>query len=157
MPKNWHIESFAASRDSMDMIPDQNLTRRERQIMDALFAKGQATAAEVREAMPEPPTYTAVRTLLRILEDKGFVRHHGEGRRYIYTPLASTQVEGRSAFQRVLSVFFGGSLQQAVAAHLSDPQIRPTPHELQRMRDLIDELDKPCTSTKKKGKKRKQS
>jgi BlaI family transcriptional regulator, penicillinase repressor len=157
MPKNWHIESYAASRDSMDMTPDLNLSRRERQIMDALFAKGQATAAEVREAMPDPPTYTAVRTLLRILEDKGFVRHRGEGRRYVYTPLASTQVEGRSAFRRVLSVFFGGSLEQAVAAHLSDPHIRPTADELQRMRDLIDELDRPATPAKEKGKRRKQS
>src|SRR5947208_9632122 len=108
------------------MTRELSVSRRERQIMDALFESGQATAAEIRERMPDPPTYTAVRTLLRILEDKGLVTHRAEGRRYVYAPCTSTEKEGRSALRRVLRVFFGDSLEQALAAHLSDPEIRPT-------------------------------
>jgi BlaI family transcriptional regulator, penicillinase repressor len=139
------------------MSSQQNLSRRERQIMDAIFQTGEATAAEVRERMPDPPTYTAVRTLLRILEDKGLVVHRVDGKRYVYTPRGSSEVEGRSAFRRVLRVFFGGSLEQAVAAHLSDPRIRPDKDELQRMRALIEELDEPPASRSRKPGKGKKS
>jgi BlaI family transcriptional regulator, penicillinase repressor len=138
------------------MAHEQTLSRRERQIMDALFQTGQATAAEVRERIPDPPTYTAVRTLLRILEDKGLVAHRAQGKRYVYSPRGSTQAEGRSALRRVLRVFFGGSLEQAVAAHLSDPRIVPNKDELERMRALIDDLgeqQRPEPRNSRKGKK----
>ena len=135
------------------MTLEMNVSRRERQIMDALFQSGQATAAEIRERMPDPPTYTAVRTLLRILEDKGLVTHRAEGRRYVYAPRTSTATEGRSALHRVLRVFFGGSLEQALAAHLSDPQIRPSKEELERLQALIAEIgDEPNSGSRRSRK-----
>jgi BlaI family transcriptional regulator, penicillinase repressor len=79
--------------------------------------------------------------MLRILEDKGCARHREQGRRYIYSPCVSARVEGRSAFQRVLQVFFGGSLEQALAAHLSDPKHFPDADELERLRMLIDQAE----------------
>src|SRR5262245_19714244 len=96
------------------MASESGFSRRERQIMDVLFQAGEATAAEVRQHLPNPPSDTAVRTILRILEDKGVVDHRADGRRYVYRPRRSSQAEGRSAFERVLRVFFGGSLQQAL-------------------------------------------
>jgi BlaI family transcriptional regulator, penicillinase repressor len=145
VPKNWHIErldSLSTPKvvEAHVVGSEQDLSRRERQLMDALFQTGEATAAEVLERMPDPPSYTAVRTMLRILEDKGLIEHRSEGRRYVYKPRLSSRLEGRSAFQRVLRVFFGGSLEQALAAHLSDPNTRLDEKELKRMQALIDEL-----------------
>jgi BlaI family penicillinase repressor len=117
------------------------LSKRERQIMDILFHLGQASARDVHDRMPDPPTYTAVRTMLRLLEDKGLVQHQEEARKYIYSPCRSSKTEGRSALHRVLNVFFGGSLQDAVAAHLSDPTMRLTSDELAQLRAVIDEAD----------------
>ena len=122
------------------MASERGLSRRERQVMDALFQAGEATAAEVRARVPDPPSYTAVRTMLRILEGKGLVEHRADGRRYVYRPLRSPRLEGRSALRRVLRVFFGDSLEQALAAHFSDPRTRPDDAELERMRALIDEI-----------------
>jgi len=122
------------------MASEHSLSRRERQIMDCLFQAGDATAAQVLERMPDPPSYTAVRTMLRILEEKGFVEHRADGRRYVYRPRRSTDVEGRSALARVLRVFFGGSIDQALAAHFSDPGIRLDSAELKRLRALIEEV-----------------
>jgi predicted transcriptional regulator len=149
MPKKWHSSSITSSSSSQRELQDyymgseQNLSRRERQLMDALFQAGEATAAEVLERMPGPPSYTAVRTMLGILEDKGLVEHRSEGRRYVYKARISSRVEGQSAFERVLRVFFGGSLEQALSAHFSNPHKRPDEAELQRMRALIDELSPP--------------
>ncbi|MEJ7594036.1 MAG: BlaI/MecI/CopY family transcriptional regulator [Planctomycetaceae bacterium] len=117
------------------------LSKRERQIMDIVFRLGKASASAVHELMPEPPTYTAVRTMLRLLEDKGLVQHHQDGRKYIYSPCSSQKSAGRSALHRVLNVFFGGSLQDAIAAHLSDPQLQLEPSDLARLRTVIDEAD----------------
>lgn len=117
------------------------LSRRERQIMDVLFEAREASASDVHARLPDPPSYTAVRTMLRILEKKGWVGHREEGRRYIYRPRRSPAREGRSALRRVLKIFYGGSLQQALAAHLSDPHKRPSEEELQRIRELIDEAE----------------
>jgi BlaI family transcriptional regulator, penicillinase repressor len=121
------------------MASEKGLSRRERQLMEALFQAGEATAAEVRERLPDPPSYTAVRTMLRILEDKGLIGHRVDGRRFVYQTLRSSRVEGVSAFKRVLSVFFGGSLEQALAAHFSDPHTRLNDEELKRMRSLIED------------------
>src|SRR5438270_704536 len=116
------------------------LSKRERQIMDAVYARGEATVAQVLEGIPDPPMRGALRTLLRILENKGHLTHRKQGREFIYRPTRPRGQAGRSALGRVLDVFFGGSLGDAVAAHLSDPRraARLTPEELRRLSDLID-------------------
>ena len=96
------------------------LTRRERQILDALYKTGRATAAEVRQTMPQPPGYSAVRTLLRILEDKGHVRHEDDGRRYVYVPTVARERAKRWAIRHLLNTFFDGSTSQAIVALLQD-------------------------------------
>jgi predicted transcriptional regulator len=119
------------------------LSRRERQIMDIIFRRGQATALEVLRDLPDPPGKTAVRTLLRILEDKrGLLEHVQEGQTYIYRPRQSPQQAGQSALQRVLETFFGGSLEQALAAHLSDEAVQLSPEEMARLAKLIQQARK---------------
>src|SRR5258706_3922369 len=93
-----------------------HLSRRERQIMDIVFARGEATAAEVGAALPDPPSYSAVRALLRILEEKGHLRHREDGPRYVFVPTEPREKASRSALKRVLQTFFDGSLSNAVAA-----------------------------------------
>jgi predicted transcriptional regulator len=110
--------------------------------MEIIYARGQASAAEVSAALPDPPTRTAVRTLLRILEDKGHLRHRQEGLKYVYLPTRPRGRAGRSAFQRVLDVFFDGSLEKAVAAHLGDAATDLSPEELIRLADLINQARK---------------
>jgi BlaI family transcriptional regulator, penicillinase repressor len=121
------------------------LSKRERQIMDAVYARGEATVAQVLEGIPDPPMRGALRTLLRILEHKGHLTHRKQGREFIYRPTRPRGQAGRSALGRVLDVFFGGSLGDAVAAHLSDPRraARLTPEELRRLSDLIENAAKP--------------
>ena len=114
-----------------------SLSRRERQIMDVIFAHGQATAAEVVSNLPDPPSNTAVRTLLRILEEKGRLKHIQRGREFVYQPTQPRIRAARSAFQRVLKTFFEGSLEKAVAAHLAAPAANLSPEELERLSDLI--------------------
>jgi len=126
------------------------LSRRERQIMEILFELGVASAADVHRRLPDPPSYTAVRTMLRILEDKGFAEHSQEGRRYIYRSRRSPGAEGRSALRRVLQVFFGGSMEQALAAHLDDPRTELDADELARLRLLIERSDRASAAARKK-------
>ena len=113
------------------------LSRRERQIMEIIYRKGAATAAMVLAELPDPPTKTAVRTLLRILEDKGHLRHRQQGLAYVYVPAHSRTQAAKSAFRRVLHTFFEGSLEKAVAAHLGDDASALDPAELARIADLI--------------------
>ena len=101
-----------------------NLSRRERQIMDVLFQRGRATAAEVLEALPDAPSYSAVRALLRILEEKGHLRHEKDGPRHVYFPTTPRSVAQRSAVRHLIGTFFGGSRSAAVAA-LLDESDRP--------------------------------
>ena len=115
------------------------LSRRERQIMEVVFARGEATATDVLENLPDAPTRTAVRTFLRILEEKGHLKHVKRGREFVYRPTRRRDREGKSAFQRVLATFFDGSLEKAVAAHLSDPGSEVPPDELKRLSALIAE------------------
>src|SRR5688572_6112833 len=119
--------------------PGDGLSRREREIMDVIYARGSATALEVVQAIPDPPTKTAIRTLLRILEDKGFVKHTQQGREFLYAPTRPRLRAGRSAFQRVLRTFFDGSLEKAVAAYLGDSASNLSADEIQRLTDLLQE------------------
>src|SRR5271170_6653244 len=92
------------------------LSRRERELMDVIYARGRATAAEVRSALTKPPSYSAVRALLRILEEKGYLRHEVERLTYFYLPIQSQAMVSRSALRRILETFFGGSTSHAMAA-----------------------------------------
>ena len=94
------------------------LSRRERQIMDALYHHGQATVAEVMESIPEPPSYSAVRATLRILEEKGHVLHKQDGQRYVYLPRVSPEAAQKTALQHLVRTFFDGSVEDAAAALL---------------------------------------
>ena len=110
--------------------------------MDIVYTRGEATAVDVWEDLADRPSQTAVRTLLRILEEKGHLRHAKRGRQYLYRPVRPRRRAGQSAFQNVLRTFFDGSLEKAVAAHLSDPGARPAPEELERLARLIREARK---------------
>lgn len=114
-----------------------DLSRRERQIVDILYANGRATAAEVRAALPEPPSYSAVRAMLRILEDKGHVRHVQDGPRYVYVPTVARNNAKRSALRHVLQTFFDGSAEQAISALLDDRSAKLSDVELDRLAQLI--------------------
>ena len=122
--------------------PDAHLSRRERQIMDVIYAQGEASAAEVLAALPDPPSKTAVRTLLRILEEKGHLKHKQDGLRYVYLPTRRRGSAGRSALSRVLQTFFDGSLEKAVAAHLGDSTADLSDEELARLAELINQARK---------------
>jgi BlaI family penicillinase repressor len=124
------------------MSLEQHLSRRERQIMDVLHAKESATAAEVRATLPDPPGYSAVRALLRILEEKGHVRHREEGTRYIYLPRASRETASRSALKRVVSTFFQGSVTQAMTALLEKADTELSDAELDQLQELINQARK---------------
>jgi BlaI family penicillinase repressor len=113
------------------------LTRRERQIMDVLFRRGRATAAEVMEDLPESPSYSTVRTQLRVLEEKGHVRHEEEGVRYVYTAAVRRHAARKSALKHLVDTFFDGSAEKAVAALLGGEATRVSSEELDRISELI--------------------
>lgn len=132
----------------MKIFPEASLTRRERQIMDILFAAGRATGPEIQQRVPDSPSYSTVRTLLRVLERKGYVLHREEGLRYVYMPVVAREAARRSALQRVLQTFFDGSAQQAVAALLDPKAFRLSPDELDELTELIEKAKrKPATSS----------
>lgn len=122
----------------MSPRPDHNLSRRERQIMDILFAHGRGTAAEVQTALPDPPSYSAVRAMLRILEEKGHVRHEQDGPRYIYLPTVARENAKKSAIRHVLKTFFDGSASQAISALLDDDASKLSEAELDRLARMIE-------------------
>ena len=126
------------------MADPGQLSKRERQIMDVIYAGGEATVSQVMGGIPDPPMRGALRTLLRILERKGHLTRRRQGREFVYRPTQARGQAGRSALGRVLDVFFGGSLENAVAAHLSDPRraARLTPEELRRLSGLIEKAMK---------------
>jgi BlaI family transcriptional regulator, penicillinase repressor len=117
---------------------DRDLSRRERQIMDFLFRVGKATAADVMEGLPDAPSYSAVRALLRILEQKGHIRHEEEGRAYVYMPLTRRADARQSALSHLLKTFFDNSAEQAVAALLAIKGEKMSDAELERMSRMID-------------------
>ena len=121
------------------MDGQQGLTRREREIMTIVFAREKATAIEVWNDLVDRPSRTAVRTMLRILEEKGQLKHEKRGREHIYSATAPRRKAGQQAFRGVLRTFFDGSLEDAVAAHLANARSRPTAEELRRLARLIEE------------------
>lgn len=118
------------------------LSRRERQVMEILYRRGTASASEVREAMEDPPTYSAVRALLRVLEDKGHIAHENEGLKYVYVPVVNREKAKRSAVKHLVDTFFRDSPEQVVAALLDVSAKRLTPEELDRMAEMIDKAKK---------------
>ncbi len=117
-------------------------SRRERQIMDVLFRRGKASVAEVQEDLPNPPGYSAVRTHLRILEEKGHVTHGQEGQRYVYRPALAKEKAKRTALRHLVHTFFNGSAEQAMAALLDDDASRLSESELKRLSSLVEEARK---------------
>jgi len=105
--------------------------------MDIIYSAGQARASEVLEALPDPPSYSAVRALLRILEEKGHLTHREEGRQYVYLPTQPRQAAAASALQRVVQTFFGGSVERAVTALLTTKETQLTEEEIARLSALI--------------------
>jgi predicted transcriptional regulator len=113
------------------------LSRRERQIIDVLYRHGRATAAEVMAELTGEPSYSTVRTQLRVLEGKGHVRHEQDGQRYVYSPAVPRRTVRRSVLKHLVETFFDGSVEQAVAALLGGEGSRLTDEQLDRIEDLI--------------------
>jgi predicted transcriptional regulator len=124
------------------MSAGAGLSRRERQIMDILYAQGKLSAAAVREAMPDAPSYSAVRAMLRVLEDKGHVKHQAEGLKYVYVPTVARDKAKRSAVKHLLDTFFAESPAQIVAALLDVSSTKLTREELDRMSAMIEQAKK---------------
>jgi predicted transcriptional regulator len=118
------------------------LSRREREIMDILYRRGRATAAEVLEDMADPPSYSAVRALLRILEERGHAKHVQDGPRYVYLPAVARSDARKSALSHVVTTFFDGSVEQAVAALVESSRSKLSKDELERLAQLIDKAKK---------------
>jgi predicted transcriptional regulator len=118
------------------------LSRRERQIMDALFRRGRATAAEVMADLTGEPSYSTVRTQLRVLEEKGHVRHEDDGVRFVYMPVVKRQTARRSALRHLVETFFDGSAEKTVAALLGGEASRITDEELDRIAALLEKSRK---------------
>jgi BlaI family transcriptional regulator, penicillinase repressor len=118
------------------------LSRRERQIMEIVWRDGRVTAGEVLERLPDPPSYSTVRALLKVLENKGHLRHVLEGTRYVHLPTLPTDRARRSAVKKMLDTFFDGSTEKAVAALLTIGKDELAPEELDRLAGLIDEARK---------------
>jgi BlaI family penicillinase repressor len=114
------------------------LSRRERQIMDILYSRGKSSASEVREAMPSAPGYSAVRAMLRVLEEKGHVKHEVDGVKYVFSPTVPRDKAKRSAVKHLLDTFFNDSPEQVVAALLDISSTRMTREELDRMAKMIE-------------------
>jgi predicted transcriptional regulator len=121
---------------------NNDLSRRERQIMDFLYQAGRATAAEVLDALPDPPGYSAVRATLRILEQKGHVRHEEDGRAYVFIPVMKKDAARKRALTHLLKTFFDNSTEQAVAALVDLAGPKANAAELDRIRKIIDDAKK---------------
>ena len=121
----------------MTKLLPKGLSGRERQIMQILYERGEATVAEVLEALPDPPGYSAVRRLVAILEEKGQAKHTEQGGRYVYSPAESWTAVSKSAIEQVVESFFGGSVEKAVATLLSSQKTRPSEDELSRLEQMI--------------------
>jgi len=125
----------------MTRTSSPHLSRRERQIMDIVYRLGQATAAEVLDALPDPPSYSAVRALLRVLEVKGHLHHEQQGLRYVFLPTVAREKARRSALRNVVQTFFAGSAEQVVAT-LLDMQTKLSQDDLDRLARVIEQARK---------------
>jgi predicted transcriptional regulator len=123
------------------MADATQLSRRERQIMDVIYRRGRATAAEVLGDIPDPPSYSAVRAMLRLLEEKGHVRHEQDGPRYIFLPMVNRDRARKSALKHVVRTFFNGSAVDAAAA-LLDSDVKLADADLDRLSAMIDSARK---------------
>ena len=115
-----------------------DLSRRERQVMDILYRDGKATAADVLAGLPDPPSYSAVRAMLRILEEKGHIRHEQDGPRYVFVPTVKRDTAQRSALRHVINTFFDGSASQVMAALFELSARELDADELAELRRLVD-------------------
>ncbi len=121
------------------------LSRRERQIMDIVYQHGRASVADVLEDLPDPPSYSTVRALLRILEEKGYLTHKKDGKRYIYRPTQPRQQAGRSALKQIFQTFFDKSVEKTVMTLISDADL--SDEELDRLSQRIEQAKKGDTSS----------
>ncbi len=121
----------------MPKKPHLDLSRRERQIMLVLFENGPSTAQQVLDALPEPPSYSAVRTMLRLLEEKGQLTHHQEGPRYVYTPVVSREKAQKSALRQTVQSFFDNSVEQAMATLIGMDDLPQRDEALDRLERMI--------------------
>src|SRR4051812_23151496 len=121
------------ARCSRTPEPHSQLSRRERQIMDVIYKRGRATASEVQQDLPDEPNYSTVRAQLRVLEEKGYVRHEEQGLRYVFEPIIAREQARDSALQRVIETFFDGSAEQVVAALLDGSAGKLSDNELDRL------------------------
>jgi BlaI family penicillinase repressor len=121
----------------MKKLSSHKLSRRERQIMDILFRHGDTTAAQVREELPDPPSYSAVRAFLRILEEKGWVKHSAEGKRYVFSPAQDREKEKKSALRHIVDTFFDGSVRSAVASLMDISDSKLSDEDFENMRAMI--------------------
>jgi len=117
---------------------DDGLSRRERQIMDALYRLGKASGPEIRDAMPNPPTYTAVRTQLTILQEKGHVKFERDGAKYIYEPVVPRDEMAKSVIANVVDNFFGGSVERVVATLVDNDEANLSDADLARLSAIIE-------------------
>ena len=124
----------------MKKPPLTDLSRRERQIMDIVYRDGRVTAAEVMERIPDPPSYSAVRAMLRILEQKGHLRHEQDGARYVFLPVLAKHSAQKSALKNVVETFFDGSTEKVVAALLDREELGED--ELNRLQEMIEQARK---------------
>jgi predicted transcriptional regulator len=134
----YTVEAMANKRT----FPETALSRRERQIMDILYAAGKASATEIQERLPDRPSNSTVRTILRILERKGYVRHVEEGLRYVFAPAVPREAARVSAMQRVLRTFFGGSAKEAIAAFLDPKAFEISKQDLEDLARIIERAKK---------------
>ena len=118
------------------------LSRRERQAMDVIYALSRATAAEVHERLPDPPSYSSVRSMLSLLEEKGFLCHEQDGPRYVYMPTVPREKARTSALQHLLATFFDGSTEDAVAALLDLDSTSLDPESVERIKGMIEQARK---------------
>lgn len=116
------------------------LTRREQQILDLLYKLGEASASDICDGLPIELANATVRTQLRILEEKGAVKHRRDGKRFLYRPAVPRKSAATSALRKVLDVFFKGSVEDALAAHLADPKTKLDAEQIERLRKLIDQF-----------------
>ncbi len=133
------------------MSLQNTLSRREREIMEVVYLRGTATLSEILAEIQNAPTRPALRSLLTILEGKGQLKHRKEGREFVYLPVHSRRAVGKSTLNRVISTFFGGSLAQAVAAYLSEPQAALDEDELAELKAQIEKARQKTQANETKG------